>query len=223
MSHPIIMNWMNETSDTLAFGNVKVQDGTTPVASPPSMAANAASSVSADQSHNLTAGPVGSYSWTNAANANQSVGTQYNHPSGTGQTSVTVSCSSAYQVSDDNATWVQTQTYTNSSLQQHTAQISLYIRPAGNNPPPPPPPPPPKKGRGAKAEAPAPTAAPAPEKKGKGKGKAPAAPPAPAPAAQAAGKVPTAKEKPTAKPEAKPAPKPSKPAKPAKGKKKEKK
>jgi hypothetical protein len=143
VSHPIIMNWTNETGDTLAFGNVKVQNGTTPVASPPSMTANGASSVSADQSHNLTAGPVGSYSWTNAANANQSVGTQYNHPSGSGKTSVTVSCSSAYQVSDDNATWVQAQTYTNSSLQQHTAQIGLFIRPAGSNPPPPPPPPPP--------------------------------------------------------------------------------
>jgi len=100
-------------------------------------------------------------------------------------------------------------------------EILKFLKPYA--PPPPPPPPPPKKGRGAKAEAPAPTAAPAPEKKGKGKGKAPAAPPAPAPAAQAAGKVPTAKEKPTAKPEAKPAPKPSKPAKPAKGKKKGKK
>ena len=63
------------------------------------------------------AGPVGSYTWLNVVNGNASVSTSYKHPSGTGQTSVTVTCSSQYQVSNNGANWYQVETFTDKSLQ----------------------------------------------------------------------------------------------------------
>jgi hypothetical protein len=128
MSHPIFMNWVNQTGDTFTFTNVNVQDGTKPSATSNPMTANGSSSVSADQTHNLGAGPVGSYTWMNAINSNATVSTSYKHPSGTGQTSVTVTCSSQYQVSNNGANWYQVETFTDKSLQQHDATITLYIR-----------------------------------------------------------------------------------------------
>lgn len=128
MSHPIFMNWSNQTSDTFNYTNAHAQDGTQPSAAPVPMGPNGASSVTADQSRNLSAGPAGSYTWQNAVDANASVATQYKHPAGTGESSVTVSCSARYQVSSDNKTWYQTHTFNDKSLQQHDATITLYIK-----------------------------------------------------------------------------------------------
>jgi hypothetical protein len=131
MSHPIFMNWVNKSADTFAFTNVRVQDGTTPTATANPMTADGSSSVSADQSHNLGAGPVGSYTWQNVVNANATVSVSYKHPSGVGQTSVTVTCSSQYQVSNNGTNWYQVETFTDQSLQQHNATITLYLRTTG--------------------------------------------------------------------------------------------
>jgi len=130
MSHPITMNWTNGTGNALSFANPAAREGTDPSANPTLMRANGTSAVSADQKGNLKAGPVGSYTWQNAADANQFVTCNYIHPAGKGETSVTVNCSHEYQVSDNNATWGQSQTYGKdvASLQQHAAQITLYIR-----------------------------------------------------------------------------------------------
>jgi hypothetical protein len=139
------MTWFNGTSDTLNFSNPKIVDGngTLPTAVPGAMGPNGTSSVSADQKGNLRAGPEGQYDWKNATDANKSVAVTYHHPAGSGATSVTVSCSSAYLVSDDDATWVQSRTYESASLQQHDATIDLHLRSAAAPPSPPPPPPPP--------------------------------------------------------------------------------
>jgi hypothetical protein len=128
MSHPIIMSWKNTSSDTFNFKDAQAREGTLPSASPTTMGANGASTVSADQTGNLRPGPVGSFVWQNATDANQSVSTSYIHPAGTGQSSVTVSCSGHYEVSSDGATWYQAHTFTDPSLQHHDATITLSIR-----------------------------------------------------------------------------------------------
>ena len=129
MSHPIFISWMNETSDTLQFGQPTAREGTLPSATPTSMPASGSSSVTADQVGNFQPGPVGSFLWINVSNDNETVSASYVHPAGFGQSSVTVACSANYQVSDDGATWHQANTYEDPSLEQHTATIKLYIRP----------------------------------------------------------------------------------------------
>lgn len=139
MSHPITLNWTNLSTDAFSFGQVQVEHGTTPTANPPVLPAGGSSSVTADQSNNLSPGPVGSFNWTSASNG-QTIAVQYNHPAGTGQTVVEVQCASAYEVSADQQQWSSQQTYTNASLQQHAAVLSLYLRDAGGAGPPAPPP-----------------------------------------------------------------------------------
>ncbi|MEL7115078.1 MAG: hypothetical protein AAGP08_05715 [Pseudomonadota bacterium] len=126
MSHPITMNWSNGSEDTLDYSNPFARDGTEPIPSPGVMSHGGTSSVSADQEHNLAAGPVGNYTWVNASDPTKVVACSYVHPSGKGQSSVTVSCA-GYMVSSDHATWFTQHTFTDSSLQQHSAVIELYI------------------------------------------------------------------------------------------------
>lgn len=127
MSHPIFMNWTNKTSTAWNFSGATAREGTLPSANPSTLGSNGSSSVSADQTGNFRAGPVGSYSWINPSDANQSIATSYVHPAGTGQSSVTVSCSAGFQVSSDGVHFYQQHTFTDASLQHHDATIGLII------------------------------------------------------------------------------------------------
>jgi hypothetical protein len=128
MSHPITITSINQSHDILLFGSVSVREGTQPTVSANPLPAGGSSSVTADQKGNFQAGPVGQFQWTNVASQSQYAAVSYNHPAGPGQTSVTVTCTSQYQASDDDETWVQSYTYTDDSLEQHSAVLTLYFR-----------------------------------------------------------------------------------------------
>lgn len=132
MSHPIIMTWKNIASIkdiTFEFRHAAAREGTLPTANPSSLGPSGTSSVSADQTGNLRPGPVGSYDWVDATDANRVVAVSYIHPAGAGQSSVTVSCSAKLEIeANGNGKWYSAHTFTDESLQHHDALITLAIR-----------------------------------------------------------------------------------------------
>lgn len=131
MSHPINMLWQNELEskeDALSFTNPTHSHGTDPKPSNFILEPQGSSTVSADQSHNLSPGPVGSYTWANSQDTSKKIDCQYNHPAGSGTTTVTVNCSGGYEVSDDKKTYHTSHVFSGGGLAHHTANITLYFR-----------------------------------------------------------------------------------------------
>lgn len=104
MTHSLTMNWANQATVAFSPTNVSHTHGTDATFSPQTLQANGNSSVFVDQSANLGPGPVGVYTWASQVNPLQNVACSYNHPSGTGQTTVTVT-PSGFQVSFDGSSW----------------------------------------------------------------------------------------------------------------------
>jgi hypothetical protein len=117
MTHSLTMSWKNTSSVAFQPSNVSHTHGTDATFTPSTLQSQGSSSVFVDQSANLGPGPVGVYTWASQANPNNSVGCSYNHPSGTGQTTVTVT-PSGFAVSFDGSHW---------------STESISIHPTGSN------------------------------------------------------------------------------------------
>ena len=123
MTHSLTMNWTNKSNLTFAATAVTHSHGTTPTFTPANLPANGNCSIFVDQSANLGPGPVGNYTWTSGT---ASAGCSYNHPSGTGKTTVTVTPNGC-QVSFDGSTW-STQPITSHPTGTNIT-MSIYISP----------------------------------------------------------------------------------------------
>jgi hypothetical protein len=123
MTHSLTMNWANKSGLTFVVTGASHTHGTTPTFTPSGLGANGNSSVFVDQSANLGPGPVGVYTWTSGT---VTAGCSYNHPSGTGQTTVTVTPNGC-QVSFDGSNW-STQSITSHPTGTNIT-MSIYISP----------------------------------------------------------------------------------------------
>lgn len=129
----IQMNWVNDTNSSMQFivpGNPT--HGTYPTASTNPMGAVGTptniSTVSANQNDTGTYGPQGKYQWEIVgSNPTAFINVSYNHPEGTGTTSVQVNCPLGYIVSSPDNGPAQNVTFTDGSLQQHSASITITI------------------------------------------------------------------------------------------------
>ena len=104
MTHSLTMNWSSQASVPFQQADVAHTHGTTATFTPSTLQPNGNSSVFVDQSMNGGPGPVGNYTWASELNPLNNVACSYNHPSGTGQTTVTVS-PSGFAVSFDGSSW----------------------------------------------------------------------------------------------------------------------
>lgn len=124
--HSLTMNWSNETSISFNPSNISVIHGTNPVFTPNYLPANGNSSVFVDQSMNLGPGPVGNYTWQPQTGGG-SVGCYYDHPSTSGQTTVSVT-PNGFQVSFDGKNWSTTTIYAHPT--GHNITQPIYVRAA---------------------------------------------------------------------------------------------
>ncbi len=117
--HSLTMNWNNSTSNTFNAINISHSHGTDPTFTPPALTQN--SSVFVDQSVNLGPGPAGNYTWAAGA---VTAACYYDHPSTSGQTTVTVTPNGC-KVSFDNKTWSTTSITTHPT--GHNITQAIYI------------------------------------------------------------------------------------------------
>lgn len=129
----IQMNWVNDTNPSMQFVvPSNPTHGTYPTATNNPMGSVGTSTnistVSANQNDTGTYGPQGTYQWEIVgSNPTSFINVSYNHPEGTGTTSVQVNCPSGYLVSSSSNGPSQNVTFTDSSLQQHNASITITI------------------------------------------------------------------------------------------------
>ena len=133
-NRPIQMNWVNDASTSMQFSvPSNPTHGTYPTASPnTTMGAVGTSTnttaVTANQNDTGTYGPEGQYKWEVIGSSPTSfITVSYNHPEGFGSTSVQVNCPSGFVVSSPSNGPSQNVTFTDSSLQEHSASITITI------------------------------------------------------------------------------------------------
>ncbi|MFN3856259.1 MAG: hypothetical protein ACK4RV_00805 [Caulobacter sp.] len=105
--HSLTMNWSARGTTVFTPANVSHTHGTDPTFTPEKLIGGGNSTVFVDQSQNLGPGPVGNYTWASVDNPNLGVSCHYDHPSGTGQTSVTAT-PNGFLVSFDGTHWSST-------------------------------------------------------------------------------------------------------------------
>lgn len=102
--HSLTMNWSNGSKSIFTPANASHSHGTTPTFTPDKLVNGGNNSVFVDQSQNLGPGPVGVYTWASMENPNLGVACSYDHPSTSGQTTVTAT-PNGFMVSFDGKSW----------------------------------------------------------------------------------------------------------------------